>query len=221
MKLIPLTLMTSFIQKFVSALLKSRMRPITNATGQVSRDYTSRYAADNRFPQAFYENLHKTIHWTESIISTIKDSDAIDYMRIFRTFNPVHLGRPFYIFNDDTRTASIPSFPFNYNTLLQEALNRRPDAGPVPNIHSLGRIIRFEIDITTFDGAPAAENGFVDESDIPPIDTWFYITKRYLYCWIPTLFISKMQDVIEVEIFDSYEWQDILNDHITTDGQMQ
>jgi len=57
----------------------------------------------------------------------------------------------------------------------------------------LGKVLRFEI-------------GFVDDSDIPPIDTWFYVTKKYLYCWIPTLFLDKMQDAIDVEILNSYEW---------------
>jgi hypothetical protein len=60
--------------------------------------------------------------------------------------------------------------------------------------------------VTTYDGAAAVESGFVDEGDIPPLDTWFYVTKTKLYCWIPAMFISVMEDAIAVEIFGSYRW---------------
>jgi len=40
----------------------------------------------------------------------------------------------------------------------------------------LGRVLYFETQVTTHDGAAVAEsNCFVDESDVPPIDTWFYL----------------------------------------------
>lgn len=80
------------------------------------------------------------------------------------------------------------------------------------NVSELGKIIRFEIDITTLDCASCVETyGFIDESDIPPIDTWFYITTNYLFCWIPKMFIEKMQNAIEVEMLDSYGWLEKIN----------
>jgi hypothetical protein len=81
----------------------------------------------------------------------------------------------------------------------------------------MGKILLFSIDRTTHDGAPCnVSEGFVDESDIPPIDTWFYITKSYLYCWIPTLFVEKMQSAIDVEILDSYAWLENSNPGLNT-----
>jgi len=200
--------MIFIFQKIIASLTRRRkLQPIYGATRTIYPDYTRSYNDDVNFTESFYENLRKTISWTQVIIGTIKDPARIDYLRVFRTINPVYEGRPFYIFNDNTISASVPYFPFNYNTILQEALAIRPDSRfPIANLSNLGKILRFEIDVTTHDGAPAAELGFVDESDIPPIDTWFYVSKKYLYCWIPILFINKMQDAIDVEILGSYEW---------------
>lgn len=120
-------------------------------------------------------------------------------------------GRPFYDFSCKGSPAP-PVVSFDYNYILQEALAPRDNINlNLSEFDLSGRILVFKIDITTYDGAPVANSeGFVDEADIPPIDTWFYITKEYLYCWIPDMFISVMQDAIDVEIFGSYEWlQDI------------
>jgi hypothetical protein len=79
--------------------------------------------------------------------------------------------------------------------------------------------------MSTHDGAPIAESkNFVDEADVPPIDTWFYLKRKYshsehlcrqsLFCWIPKKFEEVMQQAIDVEILDSYRWFDENNKDI-------
>ena len=146
----------------------------------------------DNLPAEFYVNLKKTICWTEAIISRIEDTSKIDYATVLRTTPGL------------TPTAGI-----DYNAFLKAALSVRTGTNlPNQKVEEMGRILQFEIDVTTHDGAPFAEDGFVDESDIPPIDTWFYVTDKYLYCWIPTLFIDVMQRAIDVEIMGSYTWLD-------------
>ena len=177
------------------------------ATIEALSDYTHLYRPSNNFNEEFYANLCKTINWTEHIISDIKDGSNINYATILRQTNPIYRGRPFYNFSFEGSPAP-PGLPFDFDYVLKEALQVRNNI-ELRNreLNSIGKILTFLIDITTYDGAPVScSEGFVDEADIPPIDTWFYITKKHLYCWIPTVFIPKMQDAIDVEIFGSYEW---------------
>lgn len=160
--------------------------------------------------EEFCANLLKTINWTEKIIEGIPDLSDIDYSRTLRSVNPLYKGQyPLYYYASDRphEHAETLEVGFNYAVIVADvmALRNMPDS--LDNPDRKGKILVFEIDLTTHDGAAACEsNGFVDFSDIPPIDTWFFITTRYLYCWIPTLFIEKMQAAIDVEVYDSYSW---------------
>ena len=179
-------------------------------TIEASLDFTHLYRPLNTFGEEFYSNLCKTALWTHFIVSRIIDSSNVNYSTVLRQTNPIYLGRLFYDFSCEDSPAP-PGVSFDYHYILQEALQLRDIHFHDAKFDLKGRILVFEIDITTYDGAPAANSaGFVDEADIPPIDTWFYITKKHLYCWIPTMFIPIMQDAIDVEIFGSYEWlQDV------------
>lgn len=162
--------------------------------------------------EEFCENLLKTIAWTEKIIEGIPDLSGIDYSRILRSVNPLYKGRFFYSYATELPYEHVDTLDigFNYADILNEvmALRNMPDNLDEPE-HK-GKILVFEIDLTTHDGAPAFESeGFVDNSDIPPVDTWFFITTNHLYCWIPTLFIGKMQSAIDVEILESYRWLEL------------
>jgi hypothetical protein len=176
--------------------------------------YKNNIDFDKDLPIDFYSNLQKTIIWTEEIIKNIKDNSEINYSKVLRTTNPDYDGVPLYTF-DSTQFdwPATPELYFDYTLVLDSALQLRQDGIlSNKNISELGKIIRFEIDITILDGAPCAEsNGFIDESDIPPIDTWFYVTENYLFCWIPKMFVEKMQNAIDVEILDSYGWLEEIN----------
>ncbi len=176
--------------------------------------YKLTYDNNYDFKDEFYVNLRKTISFTEEIISRIKNTSKINYAKVLRTTNPVYNAAPFYTMSEreDDIYVSPPPIGFDNNEVLHAALSVRTNTNlPRRKLEEMGRILQFEIDITTHDGAPCAEDGFVDESDIPPIDTWFYITHKYLYCWIPTMFVEPMQRAIDVEIFGSYVWLDEMN----------
>lgn len=158
----------------------------------------------------FYSNLVKTIGWTEKIIAAIPDLSDIDYSRVLRSTNPLIEGRPFYTYASDNRH-EFPITPwrgFDYRDVLDDAMALRSEMDlTTSEISNNGKILVFITDVSTEDGAPVVESaGFVDGADVPPIDTWFYVTKEYLYCWIPTLFVRKMQLAIDVEMLDSYRW---------------
>jgi hypothetical protein len=150
-------------------------------------------------------------------VESIRDDSAINYSKVLRTINPRYEDKPFY--NFDGEYISPPELEFNYAPVLFYILSLREEKiNGIKDINALGKILRFEINITTIDGAPVVNSeGFVDECDIPPIDTWFYITKRYLYCWIPTMFIRKMQDAIDVEILGSYAWFQDINPELNSE----
>ena len=172
-------------------------------------NYSHLYNPDYAFTDEFYLNLIKTINWTEKIVSSIEDKSQINFSTVLRLTNPNYEGNPFYSYDGTYFSfAATPEISFNYLTVFNEALAVRKDSTfTTEDINQLGQILEFDIDMTTHDGAPCSESeGFVDESDIPPIDTWFYITEHLLYCWIPNIFIEKMQAAIDVEIFDSYRW---------------
>ncbi len=163
----------------------------------------------------FYSNWVKTVCWTEKIIAGISDLSDIDYSRVLRSTNPMIEGRPFYSYASENRHefAKTPWRGFDYKDVLNDAMALRSDMElTTQEVSGMGKILVFIIEVSTEDGAPVIESaGFVDESDIPPIDTWFYVTKEYLYCWIPTLFMEKMQSAIDVEILDSYAWLEIVD----------
>ena len=183
-----------------------------------SDDYTNLYHDDEEFSNDFYLNLQKTINWTEDVFKKTETNSKIDYSLVLRSTNPIYKGKPFYTFRDLSylsNAASPPELRFNYKSVLEDIMRSRDNMSKTNiELNDLGKILTFQIDITTLDGAPCAESGFVDEADIPPIDTWFYITKKYLYCWIPTMFIPKMQDAIDVEILESYSWLETSNPNL-------
>jgi hypothetical protein len=49
--------------------------------------------SDIKFTESFFENLRKTIAWTQDIMDTIKDPAQINYLRILRSVNPDYEGR--------------------------------------------------------------------------------------------------------------------------------
>ena len=177
-----------------------------------AEDFSHLYNKDDNFTIEFYTNLAKTITYTENIISKIDDPANIDYARILRSINPVYKGKSLYIFQDDYYGCPIARaiyHPFNYEEILEQALSVRKECKlPDGDLKQFGKILKFENDTTTYDEAACADGGFVDNGDCPPIDSWFYVTKRYLYCWIPTMFLEKMQNAIDVEPLDSYIWLD-------------
>ena len=77
----------------------------------------------------------------------------------------------------------------------------------------LGKILVSQIDYTVIDGASEAQSlGLIDVYDIPPIDTWFYLTKtkesRLLFAWIPDELVHYANEAVLVNCVDCINWFD-------------
>lgn len=169
----------------------------------------------------FRHNLEQVIAWTDELSTNFDFADG-EYGLVFRKTNPEFDNKKLYAFDGDYATWTIDDYSFeNYDLLLNLALKQRPKTKPIDlkQIDNLGRILSFQTCVTTHDGAPIAESRcFLDEGDVPPIDTWFYLKRNYfhsdydcdqtLFCWIPKRFEAVMQQGIDVEILDSYRWFD-------------
>ncbi|MES2776999.1 MAG: hypothetical protein V4722_22675 [Bacteroidota bacterium] len=141
---------------------------------------------------------------------------------MFRQTNPTIDGVPLYSFDGEYTTWNLDDYDeILYEKLLALVVILRDKQFDVSlsNVEEFGRILCFETCRTTHDGAPIiASDYFVDEGDVPPIDTWFYLKKGYyhagylsgqtLFCWIPKGFETVMQEAMDVEIFGSYVWLD-------------
>ncbi len=212
--------------EFISSIFKKEKNEIVSAGKQ--------YWSDEEISD-FLKQLKQVIRWTEKL-STDFDFENGFYGTVFRKTNPIINGTNLYSFDGDYTTWNLDDYNnVLYEKLLEIAINSRDkiDNFSLVNIENLGRIICFQTCCTTHDGAPIIESKcFVDEGDVPPIDTWFflknnyyhnsYLSKQTLFCWIPKKFEEVMQRAINVEIFDSYSWLDTndiqMYDLIKNDG---
>jgi hypothetical protein len=191
----------------------------------------------------FQNNLLQAITWTDELSRKFDFTDG-KYGLVFRQTNPMYNSIPMYKFGYQSDEITRLNFDLDfgedycswnncdysldgYDFLLNEALKKRTNNRHVDltELDKLGRILSFQTCISTHDGAPIFESkNFVDEADVPPIDTWFYLKRNYLhseyrcdqslFCWIPKKFEKVMQQAIDVEILDSYIWFDENNKDI-------
>lgn len=176
----------------------------------------------------FVPRLKQVITWTEYLMQKFANQhNDLDNSVLFRQINPVISGQPLYRYNTAYKSWSVEwnvddYSPGKFEQALQLAIMQRKEIAKRDisflSFQELGRVLYLEIQLTTCDGAAAFEsNGFLDESDVPPIDTWFYLDQDIrrqdrkvpnLFCWIPKQFESKMEAAIRVEMFGSYHWLD-------------
>ena len=202
------------------------MKPLQFITSFFRKEGNKGYANGKQHWSAneildFTTQLKQVIKWTEKLSKDF-DFETGFYGTVFRQTNPSVNGTKLYSFDGDYATWNLEDYDQRlYEQLLEAAINSRdkiyhPDLADLDN---LGRVICFQTCCTTHDGAPiVASKCFVDEGDVPPIDTWFYLKKNYyhdeyranqtLFCWIPKQFEEVMQDAISVEILGSYSWLD-------------
>jgi hypothetical protein len=168
----------------------------------------------------FVSRLKQVVVWTKNLTKDFKfqvDYQNGNYGTVFRQLNPVIDGQPLFTIEAGYTTWNKDVYELEFlKKALQQAFKQR-DAQLIEGVFEpsefqcLGRIVYFETQVTTHDGTAAVHSDcFVDESDVPPIDTWFYFDaeKRNLFCWIPREFEEVMQKAIDVEMFGSYHWLD-------------
>ncbi|MGI4872335.1 MAG: hypothetical protein ACRYFX_14305 [Janthinobacterium lividum] len=155
------------------------------------------------------------------------DYQTGNYGTVFRQLNPVINGQPLYTIDGDYATWNSDVYDIaNYEQALQVSFAQRDTQKTTSdlatyNFSELGRIVCFTTKHTTHDGAAIVDSRcFVDESDVPPIDTWFFLQtssppynpiyhhRPVLFCWIPKEFELIMQQAIDVEMMKSYTWLD-------------
>lgn len=178
---------------------------------------------------AFVPRLKQVIAWTDRLVQGF-DFEGWNYGDVFRQFNPVINGQPlltidrgYAIWNADDRDIAV------FEQALKAAFGERDTYGAVEtslnlvvgNFTELGRILCYELEVTTNVGDAVVESScFIDENDAPPIDTWFFLGEDFpakgtsmLFCWIPKQFESKMQAAFAAcdnQIFGMYWWLDEL-----------
>jgi hypothetical protein len=169
----------------------------------------------------FIRRLEQVSVWANRLI---KDFDYVNgwYGTVLRQTNPLIEEHALFTLDGDYTTWNVDPYEVAY---FQQALaavweQREQSLGPsIPLLDSLagkGRILCFSTCLTTHDGIAIVDSQcFVDESDVPPIDTWFYLQENFLdahrptlFCWIPKGFENVMQAAIDAEMMRSYEWLD-------------
>ncbi len=172
----------------------------------------------------FNENLNKTqafCHWRMS-------DKTLDNATVFRSFNPIFKDRKLFEFQH-TQFSLAPVSGFNNLNLakwttnpLAESIIEQLYTDQLANknkyVETLltgpffkGDILISKIDQTLLDGASEFQSqGFFDTYDLPPIDTWFYMTEcqtsRLIFAWVPQQYKSKVNQAILVNCMDCLGW---------------
>jgi len=156
------------------------------------------------------------------------DKKENDNAKVFRSFNPIRNNKPIFSF-------ALSKFDFgiqpnlNYCTLTKWSIDPTCNENIVNRLFEEqinfkqkhisfdkertyeGKILVSQIDCTVIDGASEVQSlGLVDIYDIPPIDTWFYLTRnkesRLLFAWIPGEFEHYANEAVLVNCVDCVNW---------------
>lgn len=176
------------------------------------------------------ENIfNQNLALTQRYCAAQSENQQMSIAEIFRSFNPKVQGQPLFSFQDGRSDSQI-----EHNSARWMVANWAfdPLREPVVSIEKLfedqisfkeqsqynqgytkfyGDILVAQIDVTVCDGASEHESlGLVDLYDMPPIDTWFYLTKsnegRLLFCWIPDSVKQYAVNAVEVNCVDCLYW---------------
>jgi len=164
----------------------------------------------------FNDNLNKAISWTNKLSKDFDYENGF-YGTVFRQTNPIINGHLLYEMDLDYATWNISPYKFShYKEALDQVLVLREETqfSYYEDLSKLGRILSFEIGFTTHDGGMIVESQcFFDESDVPPIDTWFYLESKsnkngigLLYCWIPKPFEHIVEQTMKFDFFECCRW---------------
>lgn len=191
------------------------------------RSLQNRMSASLRINKdTFNENLTKT----QAYCNWRMRDKTLDNAQIFRSFNPDFKGRKLFEFQyaeygigpvscfNNTNISAWTASPFDDNIiehLYASQLKRKSafaeTSTPGQSQSAKGDIIISKIDLTLQDGASAFQSqGFFDTYDLPPIDTWFYMTEykasRLIFAWVPQQYKPRVNQAILVNCTDCLGW---------------
>ena len=172
-------------------------------------------------PAPFEYNLTLTKSYCDSIIVSSQKSKA----EILRTIQIKHNNINLYSFktenlynNGKTIVTEWTLNPLNhpeYNNIEmlfhKQLENKKKINLRNSNNKSLGEILITNYgDVLNEGFCEDVSNGFIDEYDLPPFDTWFHLDTQNekLYSWIPERFVKLIDEVIPCSSTDIYEWEE-------------
>jgi len=166
--------------------------------------------------KVFYSNLKLTQHYCEyNKLGITKDCASN-----LRTINPIINDQKAFQFkeidNDQFGKLKITDWIIDplyekdiIDDIFEIQLSHKKEISYNHNDIIEGKILVSYYKETLFEGfCQLTSNGFIDEYDLPPIDTWFYINKssELLYSWIPKKFYSNIDEAIHSSSTDIYCW---------------
>ena len=177
--------------------------------------------------QCFTDNLKLT----QAYCDMQMQKDIHDIATVFRSYNPVYGDKQLFTFESEEFCNNNELKPFHYtetkwlvdptdkesivNRLYEDQINHKDQFLGSLEIGNLypGKILIAKIDCTVIDGASVVQSlGLIDGYDIPPVDTWFYMTQteesRVLFAWIPMEYVNYANDGVEVNCVDCINWAD-------------
>lgn len=168
----------------------------------------------------FLENLKLTQAYCEGRIKNNSQSVA----RVLRSLNCRYKEQIAFDFSQENEY-NLELVEWNFEILENEywltkeffeiQLRQKRDlVGIIDNKMFDGRILVSNFEWTVTDGVSEIESkGLVDIYDLPPIDTWFYLSEIYdtlhMYAWIPEKFIPQAELAMAVNIVDAFFWLEV------------
>ncbi len=189
----------------------------------------------HQFDTAFMLNIDKNkfflnLKLTQGYCRLQLDKNCSDKAKVFRSYNPALNDKPLFSFE-------VKHFNFDIEPNLKTCTLTHWQVDPTEqeNEHLIDRLFEWQIDFkknqkfvstnedfkgdiliskidcTVIDGASEVQSlGLVDIYDMPPIDTWFYLTKtkgtRLLFAWIPNELKNYANEAVLVNCVDCINW---------------
>ena len=172
----------------------------------------------------FTQNLKLTQEYCRVQLNNPPSNNA----KVFRSYNPTIKGGALFEFRNEHFSFGIePSLnfclltrwtldPIDHENLVNQLFEEQIRFKERQVLVDTGRtyqgdILISQIDFTVVDGASEVQSlGLVDVYDMPPIDTWFYLTKtkesRILFAWIPNELRHYANEAVLVNCVDCINW---------------
>jgi hypothetical protein len=174
----------------------------------------------------FFRNLNLTQQYCRLQL----DKNCSDKAEIFRSYNPTLNDKPLFSFEikrfnfdivPNMNTCTLTHWQVDpterenerlIDKIFEQQINFKEAQKLAPIDEDFkGDILISQIDCTVIDGASEVQSfGLVDIYDMPPIDTWFYLTKtkesRLLFAWIPNEFKHYANEAVLVNCVDCINW---------------